>query len=169
MKRLTHLDSEGNLRMVDVGDKPLTNRQAVAEGTVRMSDEAFRALRDHRLSKGDALTAARFAGIQAAKRTSEWIPLCHPIPIHKIEVECRFGEAAPEVVITATAAARWSTGVEMEALTAVAAAALTVYDMCKSVDRSIVLTEIRLLEKTGGKSGRWQRVSPGSPSPGNKT
>ena len=84
--------------MVDVGDKPLTNRQAVAEGTVRMSDEAFRALRDHRLSKGDALTAARFAGIQAAKRTSEWIPLCHPIPIHKIEVECRFGEAVPEVV-----------------------------------------------------------------------
>jgi cyclic pyranopterin phosphate synthase len=157
MKTPSHFDDSGSLRMTDVADKEITRRKAVATATVRLGSEAFDLLRSGRVAKGDVLTTARLAGIQAAKRTAEWIPLCHPIPIQHVDVKCRLADSAPEVEIVATAAARWYTGVEMEALTAVAAAALTVYDMCKGVDRGIVVREIGLLSKTGGKSGDWNR------------
>ncbi len=157
MKRLSHFDSRGSFRMADIGGKRITLRKAVAAATVRMSREAIETLRSGRIIKGDAFAAARLAGILAAKRTSEWIPLCHPIPVQRIDVDCRLAARKPEVEITATAAARWSTGVEMEALTAVAAAALTLYDMCKSIDRGILVKDLRLLSKSGGRSGTWKR------------
>ncbi len=143
--------------MVNVGSKRRTRRRALAEGRVRFGAEAFRLLRGNRLAKGDALGIARLAGIQAAKRTAEWIPLCHPIPLEHLEVDVVFDRVSREAVVTASAAARWSTGVEMEALVAVAAACLALYDMVKSADRGITISEIRLLEKTGGRSGRWRR------------
>jgi cyclic pyranopterin phosphate synthase len=158
--RLTHLDAEGRARMVDVGDKPVTARECVARGAVRMATETLDAIREGRVLKGDVFATARLGAIQAAKRTHEWIPLAHPLPLDLVDVEL---EAAPDapggpcVRIEATARATARTGVEMEALVAVAAAGLVVYDMCKAIDRGMVLEAVRLVRKTGGKSGEWAR------------
>ncbi len=154
----SHLDGEGNVRMVDVGEKETTRRQAVAEASVRMSAEAYAGLRSGEVAKGDALAAARIAGIQAAKKTSELIPLCHIVPLDAVSIEIEFDDATHRVILRATASARWSTGVEMEALTAVAVAALTLYDMCKSVDRRMTIEKIALLQKSGGRSGDFRRA-----------
>ncbi len=158
MDELSHTDEAGRARMVDVGEKKTSARRAVAYGRVRFNDEAFAALRENRLGKGDALAVARLAGIQAAKRTAEWIPLCHPVPLDHVEVEIELDEAARRATVTAAAAARWSTGVEMEALVAVSAACLALYDMAKALDRGITIEEIQLLSKEGGRSGRWTRT-----------
>jgi cyclic pyranopterin monophosphate synthase len=146
MSDLSHVDESGAVRMVDVGAKPLSRRRAVARATVTMAPETAARLRD--LPKGDALTTAQLAGIMAAKRTAELIPLCHPLPLSHVSVELSVGEAAVEVVATAETTAQ--TGVEMEALTAASVAALTVYDMAKAVDKGMALSEVRLLEKTKG-------------------
>ena len=143
--------------MVDVSAKAITHRVAVADGEVTLSAEAFRLLRRGALAKGDALAVARLAGIQAAKRTSDWIPLCHPVPLERIEVDIALRARGRAVRITARAEARWSTGVEMEALVAVSAAALAVYDMTKAIDRGAVIGKIALVEKRGGRSGPWRR------------
>lgn len=157
MTRLSHLDRSGKARMVDVGSKRATRRRAVAQGVVRLSADAYRKLKANRLAKGDALGVARLAGIQAGKRTSEWIPLCHPVPLDHLEVKVDLEDAERAAVVTATASARWVTGVEMEALVAVSAACLALYDMAKSVDRGIIVSQVRLLEKSGGRSGSWKR------------
>ena len=150
---LSHVGPDGSARMVDVGNKPDTERDATAEGAVRMSPEAFAAVQNNAISKGDVLAVARLAGIQGAKRTADLIPLCHPLALEVIEVEPVLDEALPGVRITATARATGKTGVEMEALTAVAVACLTVYDMVKSADRGMVVQEVRLIHKSGGRSG----------------
>jgi cyclic pyranopterin phosphate synthase len=154
----SHLDPDGNVRMVDVGEKQATRREAVAEASVRMSAAAFTALRSGKVPKGDALAAARLAGIQAAKQTSGLIPLCHPVPLDAVDVEVEFDDDEQRVVLRATARARWFTGVEMEALTAVSVAALTLYDMCKSADRAMVIEQVALIRKSGGRSGEFHRV-----------
>jgi cyclic pyranopterin phosphate synthase len=154
MARLTHVDGRGKAAMVDVGGKAVTRRRAVAEGRVRFGREAFTLLRANRLEKGDALAVARIAGIQAGKRTPDWIPLCHPIPLESLNVAIALDGKTREAVVTATAVAEWKTGVEMEALVAVAAACLALYDMAKAVDRGIRIGGVRLLEKTGGRSER---------------
>jgi cyclic pyranopterin monophosphate synthase len=153
--RLSHLDSKGRARMVDVGDKPVTERVASAEGRVLMSREAFELIRNEAVAKGDVLAVARLAGIQAAKRTGELIPLCHPLGLDQIEVEATLDTALPGVRVVAVVRAVARTGVEMEALTAVAVACLTVYDMVKSADRAMRIEAIRLLHKTGGRSGDY--------------
>ncbi|MEK6304476.1 MAG: cyclic pyranopterin monophosphate synthase MoaC [Acidobacteriota bacterium] len=155
---LTHTDEEGRARMVDVGDKPVTTRTAVASGFVRLSPATIEAIRDHRTPKGDPLEVARLAGVMAAKRTSELIPLCHPLPLHHSDVQVEL--RADGVAIVASARTEGKTGVEMEALTAVSVAALTVYDMCKAIDKGMVITEIRLESKTGGRSGDYERRDP---------
>jgi len=155
--RLRHVDASGEARMVDVGAKAPTRREASARGRVRLGKRAFRFVRENRAAKGDVLGVARVAGIQAAKRTAEWIPLCHAVPLESIRVDFRLEPRASAVEITARVSARWSTGVEMEAMTAVAAAALAVYDMCKSVERAIEIGEIRLTLKRGGRSGEYRR------------
>jgi cyclic pyranopterin phosphate synthase len=152
---LSHLGPGGEARMVDVGDKPVTDRTARAEGAVRMSPAAFELVRTGAVAKGDVLGVARIAGIQAAKRTAELIPLCHPLPLDRIEVELALDPALPGVRIAAMARTRAPTGVEMEALTAVAVTGLTVYDMVKSADRAIRIEAIRLTHKTGGRSGDY--------------
>jgi len=159
--KLTHLDARGRARMVDVGAKRATARHARAEGHVELSAEALAALAAGRLGKGDAVAVARLAGIQAAKRTAEWIPLCHTVPLDHLAVEVEPDAAAGVVRVTAEARARWTTGVEMEALVAVAAACLALYDMTKAVDRGATVGGIRLLEKSGGRSGRWRRRGAG--------
>jgi len=143
--------------MVDVGAKPVTARVAIASGRITMSREAFVALRAGRIAKGEALALARAAGIAAAKRTSEWIPLCHTVPLDHVRVEIRPHPAQRAFTVEAQAAARWSTGVEMEALVAVAAGLLTLYDMAKAIDRGMTIDRIRLLRKSGGRSGTWTR------------
>ncbi|HYO87421.1 MAG TPA: cyclic pyranopterin monophosphate synthase MoaC [Candidatus Limnocylindrales bacterium] len=153
--KLTHLDDEGAARMVDVGDKPMTGRTATAEGRVVMQPTTLTLIRDGALKKGDALTVARLAGIMAAKRTSEWIPLCHPVALTHLDVQVEIDEQESCVRIRATARTVGQTGVEMEALTAVSAAALTIYDMAKAVDRAMTITGIRLLEKRGGVHGDY--------------
>ena len=153
MAKLTHIDDEGAARMVEVGSKQKTERTAVAEGRVRLSAEAFRALVEGNLKKGDALGTARIAGIMAAKRTHELIPLCHPLAISGITVELEPDADSDSVTIRATVTAVDRTGVEMEALTAVSVAALTIYDMCKALDREITIEAIHLREKRGGRSG----------------
>lgn len=153
--RLTHLDEHGAAHMVDVGAKPVTHRVATAEARVRMQPETLAMIVEGRAPKGDVFAVARIAGIQAAKRTADLIPLCHPLPITKVSVELEPGEA--EVHITATVATDGKTGIEMEALTAAAVAGLALYDMCKAVDRGMELTGVRLLEKSGGASGTWTR------------
>jgi len=153
--RLTHLDKQGAARMVDVGAKPETERVAVAGGAVYMQPETMRLIREGAIKKGDVLTVARLAGIMAAKRTSDLIPLCHPLPLTHIEVDLTLDEEANAVRIVATAHTFGKTGVEMEALTAVTVAALTVYDMAKAVDRAMRLSDIRLLEKHGGQHGDY--------------
>ncbi|HWX08355.1 MAG TPA: cyclic pyranopterin monophosphate synthase MoaC [Gaiellaceae bacterium] len=144
MSDLSHVDEAGSVRMVDVGSKPLSRRRAVARAEVRMAPETARRLRD--LPKGDALATAQLAGIMAAKRTSELIPLCHPLPLSHVEVSLAVGEDSVEIVATAETTAQ--TGVEMEALTAASVAALTVYDMAKAIDKGMVIAEVRLLSKT---------------------
>ena len=151
--RLTHLAEDGSARMVDVGWKPVTDRFAQATGQVVMQPETLALIRDGLMKKGDVLTIAQLAGIMGAKRTSELIPLCHPLPLNKVDVELTLDEPASSVTITATATTSGKTGVEMEALTAVSVAALTVYDMCKAVDRAVRIDGVRLLRKTGGQSG----------------
>lgn len=150
---LTHLDEHGNAHMVDVSEKADTARMAVATGEVRMKPETLALIREGALKKGDVLTTAQLAGIMAAKRTSELIPLCHPLPLTHIEVKLELDEALPGVVITASARTTGKTGVEMEALTAVSVAALTIYDMAKAAEKTMTITNLRLLEKRGGKSG----------------
>ena len=154
-EKLTHIDEQGAAHMVDVGEKPDSERVAVAGGSVYMQPDTLRLIRDGALKKGDVLTLARIAGIMAAKRTSELIPLCHPIPLTKIAVDITLDDAKSAVHITATARTIGKTGVEMEALTAVSVAALTIYDMAKAVDRAMRLTDIRLLEKRGGQHGDY--------------
>ena len=144
MSELSHVDESGGVRMVDVGGKPVSRRRAVARAEVRMAQATARRLRE--LPKGDALATAQLAGIMAAKRTSELIPLCHPLPLSHVEVTLEVGEAAVEIVASAETTAQ--TGVEMEALTAASVAALTVYDMAKAIDKGMVVAEVRLLEKT---------------------
>jgi cyclic pyranopterin phosphate synthase len=154
-KRLTHVDRKGRIRMVDVGDKPITDREAVARGSIRMSRDARRLIRSGRLRKGDPLQAARLAGIMAAKATSTLIPLCHPLPLSQVEVEVT--PTARGYTVEARVRTTARTGVEMEALTAVAVAALTIYDMVKAVDRSMVIGDISLTLKSGGRSGTYRR------------
>jgi cyclic pyranopterin monophosphate synthase len=155
MSELTHLDEHGQARMVDVGAKAETEREALATGRVRMKPETLRLLREGNLPKGDVLGTARVAGIMAAKRTSELIPMCHPLLLTRVAVDFTFDDTASTVEITATVRCKGQTGVEMEALTAVSVAALTIYDMAKAVERGMMIDGIRLLEKRGGKSGRW--------------
>jgi cyclic pyranopterin phosphate synthase len=152
---LTHFDARGRARMVDVGEKPATRREATAAGLIRMSPAAFNALRARSLAKGDAVALARAAGIAAAKRTAETIPLCHVVPLDHVGVEIGFDARASAVVVETTARARWSTGVEMEALCAASAALLTLYDMAKALDRGMVIGPLRLLSKSGGRSGTF--------------
>ena len=155
-QRLTHVDDSGKARMVDVGGKDVTERLAIAKGAVVMQPETLQKIRANAFEKGDVLGVARVAGVMAAKRTHELIPLCHPVPLTQVVVEIDAASADDRVEITATARATWKTGVEMEALTAVAVAALTVYDMCKSVDRGMRIEDVRLVKKTGGKSGDYE-------------
>jgi cyclic pyranopterin phosphate synthase len=143
--------------MVDVGEKRATRREAVAVGRIRMSDEALRTLTEGTVEKGDVLGVARIAGIQAAKRTSDWIPLAHPLPLESVQVSLEPAEGESAIRIEARVRVTAKTGVEMEALTAVSAAALTIYDMCKSIDRSMVIEDVKLVRKSGGKSGLYER------------
>jgi len=156
MADLTHFDERGASRMVDTSEKPETLRQARGSGLVRMAPATLALIRDRKLAKGDVLEVARLAGIMAAKRTGELIPLCHPLPITSATVDFAF-EGDSTLRIEATVRVFGRTGVEMEALTAVSVAALTVYDMCKSVDRGMTMEQVRLEEKSGGKSGPFQR------------
>jgi cyclic pyranopterin phosphate synthase len=155
---LTHFNARGEARMVDVGAKDETERVAVAEGRIHMQPATLERIAAGTQDKGDVLGLARVAGIMGAKRTSELVPLCHPLPLTKVEVDLEPDHASSTVRCTATAETRGRTGVEMEALTAVQVALLTVYDMCKAIDRGMTIDGVRLLEKRGGKSGHWQRA-----------
>lgn len=165
MGDLTHFDERGQARMVDVGAKSETHRRAVAHGRVRMQSETLRLVKEGRAAKGDVLAVARVAGILAAKRTGELIPLCHPIPLTKVELDLEANEALPGIEIEARVETVGRTGVEMEALTAVAIAALTIYDMLKAVDRGMVIEGIELLLKAGGRSGLWTRMDESTVKP----
>lgn len=156
-EQLTHLDSNGHATMVDVGDKAITSRTAVAQGEVRMSANTLAAIRDGNVPKGDVLAAARIAGIMAAKKTPDLIPLCHTLLLTKVALDFEVDEDEQRVLITATVRCNGQTGVEMEALTAVSVAALTIYDMAKALDKGMIIGAICLLEKQGGKSGEWRR------------
>lgn len=153
MSKLTHLDDAGAAHMVDVGGKPATARRAVASGRITMSPEALAAIRAGNAPKGDVLGTARIAGIMAAKRTGELIPLCHPLGLEAVNIEFAYEDAA--ICATATASLTGKTGVEMEAMTAVSVALLTIYDMAKAIDKGMVIKGVRLIAKTGGKSGDW--------------
>jgi len=155
--RSTHFDARGRARMVDVGAKPATVREAIARGRIELSAEALEAVVSGSAAKGDVLGVARIAGIQAAKRTSEWIPLCHPLPLDALEIDFAPESTPPAIAIEARARTTAKTGVEMEALVAVSAAALAIYDMCKSIDRGMVIGALRLVRKAGGKSGTYVR------------
>ena len=157
MKDLSHLDDAGRARMVDVGAKSETARTARAEGTITMSAETLSAVERSTVSKGDVIAAARIAGIMAAKRTAELIPLCHPLALTDAGVEIEIDRALPGLRVTAWASTQGRTGVEMEALTAVTVALLTVYDMAKAMDRGMEISRVRVTEKRGGKSGDWKR------------
>jgi cyclic pyranopterin phosphate synthase len=154
---LTHLDDEGSARMVDVGEKPATRRRAVARAVVQMSPRTARAVAAGDAPKGDVLGVARIAGIQAAKRTGELIPLCHPLGLDHVDVDAHLDAEAGTVTLTAEASLTARTGVEMEAMTAAAVAALTVYDMVKGLERGVAIEDVVLLEKSGGRSGTWRR------------
>lgn len=153
--KLTHLDSDGAARMVDVGDKPHTARKAVARGEIVMSAETLAKIESASLTKGDVISTARLAGVMAAKRTGDLIPLCHPLPLNHADVEIEADPNLPGLQITATASVTGQTGIEMEALTAVSVAALTIYDMAKAVDKAMVIQNIRLIHKSGGRSGTF--------------
>jgi cyclic pyranopterin monophosphate synthase len=155
MSRLTHLDEDGAAHMVDVSAKNVTTRQAIASGRITMSAEAREAIAQGLVKKGDVLAVARVAGIMGAKKTSDLIPLCHPLPLSSVAIDLQVDDQG--VIATATARTNGQTGVEMEALTAVSTALLTVYDMAKAMDKAMIISDIRLLEKTGGKSGDWKR------------
>lgn len=155
MSGLTHFDASGDAHMVDVTEKDITSRSATAKGAVRMQPETLALIRDGKAKKGDVLAVARLAGIMAAKKTADIIPLCHPLALSKVSMELEVNEAASSVDIAATVRVTGKTGVEMEALTAVSAAALTIYDMVKAVDKSMQLTDIRLVHKAGGRSGEF--------------
>jgi cyclic pyranopterin phosphate synthase len=157
MTKLTHIKDSGEAHMVDVGGKPATAREAVAEGRIRMQPATLSLILAGGHKKGDVLAVARIAGIMAAKKTAELIPLCHPIALTRVEVELVPDEKQNAVLCRAIAATTGPTGVEMEALTAVQVALLTIYDMCKAVDRGMTMTDVGLVSKTGGKSGAWQR------------
>lgn len=157
MKELSHVDPAGEARMVDVSDKPETRRLARAAGAITMARETYEAINENRIAKGDVLSVARIAGIMAAKRTSELIPLCHPIALTDVAVELQLDAALPGVRVNTTAATVGKTGVEMEALTAAAAALLTIYDMAKGIDRAMTIGDISVIEKSGGRSGDWRR------------
>ncbi|HAB53642.1 MAG: molybdenum cofactor biosynthesis protein C [Ignavibacteria bacterium RIFOXYB2_FULL_35_12] len=155
-KKLSHINGIGKATMVDVSDKETTTRSAEAYAEVKVSEEIFKAIKTNTVKKGDVLSIAKFAGIQAAKKTSEVIPLCHNIFISKIDVELRLNSKNKTVEIKSFAKTTAQTGIEMEALTAVSVAALTVYDMCKAIDKSMVIGEVKLLSKAGGKSGKYR-------------
>lgn len=161
MDGLTHLDDQGNARMVDVSEKSDTKRTAIAEGFIAMQPETLEAITAGTMPKGDVFAAARIAGIMASKKTSDLIPLCHPLALTKVEVQCTPCPATDNtpagVHIEATASLVGKTGVEMEALTAASVACLTIYDMCKAIDRGMEITQVRLLHKEGGKTGTWNR------------
>ena len=156
MTGFTHFDEQGKARMVDVSGKDATERVATARGRVRLRPETLALIEQGQVAKGDVLSVARLAGIMGAKRTPDLIPLCHPLALSAVSVDLTLDRAGSAIEISATCRLVGRTGVEMEALTAVAVAALTVYDMCKSVDRGMVLTDIRLVHKSGGKSGSWE-------------
>jgi cyclic pyranopterin monophosphate synthase len=160
---LTHVDEAGRARMVDVGDKPATERRAVAQARVRVSPETARTVEEGNAPKGDVIGTARIAGIQAAKRTSELIPLCHPLALTFVGVEGQVDAVRGEILLTSEARTTGPTGVEMEALTGAAVAALTVYDMVKGIERGAEIAEVVLLEKSGGRSGEWRRGRSESP------
>jgi cyclic pyranopterin phosphate synthase len=155
-RRLSHVDDRGRVRMVDVGDKPVTTREAVARGRITMSSEALRLIRRGEVAKGDPLQAARLAGVMAAKRTASLIPLCHPLPLTHVAVELSPTRTGYDIEARVRTSAQ--TGVEMEALTAVSVAALTIYDMIKAVDKDMVIGEICVVEKSGGRSGHYRRL-----------
>jgi len=157
MKKLSHVGRSGEARMVDVGTKPVSERFARATGSVRMKPDTLAAIQQNALVKGDVLGVARIAGVLAAKRTAELIPLCHPISLTDVQVTLTLDESLPGVTCEATTRCTGQTGVEMEAITAVAVSLTTVYDMAKSIDRAMTITDIRLLEKRGGRSGHWVR------------
>ena len=159
MTQLTHLDENGAARMVDVGDKAITERLAVAGATVSMRAETLALLEQGAHKKGDVLAVARIAGIQAAKKCSDLIPLCHPLLLNSVEVNFHIDVQASSVHVEGSCKVSGKTGVEMEALTAVTVAALTIYDMCKAVDRGMEINQVGLLEKKGGKSGQWRRAT----------
>jgi cyclic pyranopterin phosphate synthase len=148
MKKLTHINAKGEAKMVDVSAKPVQQRSATARGEIRMAKETLRLMRRDKIAKGNVLATARIAGIQAAKRTGDLIPMCHPLPINHCEVEFEFPKTGNAIVVTATAKVAAQTGVEMEALTAVSLAALTIYDMCKAVDKKMRITNVKLVSKT---------------------
>jgi cyclic pyranopterin phosphate synthase len=153
---MTHLDDKGRARMVDVSDKDVTRRRALARGRLCMQPDTLRRILEGDLPKGDVLAVARTAGIMAAKRTAELIPLCHPLPLEAVQIDFR-GDGDDALTVEATVTVTARTGAEMEALTAVTIAGLTVYDMCKAVDRAMELTDVALVEKIGGRSGHWKR------------
>ena len=157
MAQLSHLDEQGRARMVDVSEKAITSRVALARGTVRMQPKTLALLLDEKIEKGDVFSVARVAGIMAAKKTSELIPMCHPLNITSVKIELTPRQKPARVDIEASVRVSGKTGVEMEAMTAVAVVGLTIYDMCKAVDREMTIGEIRLVEKSGGKSGRFVR------------
>jgi len=157
VEELTHFDEAGNARMVDVGGKKDTVREATAAGNIAMSDTAYQLVKSGSMAKGDVLGVARIAGVMAAKKVDSLIPLCHPLMINKVNIDFRLVDADNSIDIFATVGISGKTGVEMEALTAVSVAALTIYDMCKAVDKSMVIGSIRLLKKSGGKSGTYIR------------
>jgi cyclic pyranopterin phosphate synthase len=158
MSQLTHLDESGRARMVDVSDKDVTRREATARGVVRMHPETARLIASGGLAKGDVLAVAQVAGVMGAKRTPDLIPLCHPLPISGVDMRFELDVERAQLEIRATVRVTGRTGVEMEALTAVSVAALTVYDMCKAVDRGMTISEVELLHKSGGKSGDYTRT-----------
>ncbi|MCI2430727.1 cyclic pyranopterin monophosphate synthase MoaC [Candidatus Acetothermia bacterium] len=155
--KLSHLDRQGRARMVNVSDKPDTKRVAIAQGSITISPETLRLITTEKIAKGDVLTVAKLAGVMGAKKTSELIPLCHSIALDSIDLEFMPDLSGGRLTVTATAASTGKTGVEMEALTACAVALLTIYDMCKSAERGMVIGEIKLMEKRGGQSGLWKR------------
>jgi len=157
MKKLTHIDRSGKARMVDVSDKPQTLREAVARGMVTMKKTTLKLIQENSIAKGDVLMVARVAGIMAAKKTHEIIPLCHPLNISSVQIDFSLDQEKKRIIIESSVKITGQTGVEMEALTAVSAAALTIYDMCKAVDKEMVISDIMLIEKTGGKSGTFRR------------
>jgi cyclic pyranopterin phosphate synthase len=159
MSALTHIDDQGRVRMVDVSAKPPTLRTAIAEGSIQMRPETFNLIQDQKVKKGNVLEAARIAGVMAAKRTADLIPMCHPLNISHVQIDFTPQVQTHTIRITASVRIQHQTGVEMEALTAVSVAALTIYDMCKAYDREMTISNIRLMHKSGGKSGVYDRVS----------